>query len=76
LEEQREKGGTTSKLLNYLDPTIDFSIGDLFRVKQLEETYFGIGVSHRSGLFGTSQLFNNVNGGSNYIYLYVETKLK
>jgi outer membrane protein len=76
LEEQREKGGTTSKLLNYLDPTIDFSIGDLFRMKKLEETYLGIGISHRSGLFGTSQLFNNVNGGSNYIYLYVETKLK
>jgi outer membrane protein len=75
LQEQSQNGGSTSKLLNYLDPTIDFSVGDLFRVKRLEETYFGVGVSHRSGLFGTSQLFNNVNGGSNYIYLYFETKL-
>jgi outer membrane protein len=75
LEEAQAKNGTTSKLLNYLDPTIDFSVGDLFRIKKLEDTYFGVGVSHRSGLFGTSQLFNNVNGGTNYIYLYFETKL-
>jgi outer membrane protein len=74
-QDQQANGGTTSKLLNYLDPSIDFSVGDLFRVKKLEETYFGVGISHRSGIFGTSQLFNNVNGGSNYIYLYLETKL-
>jgi outer membrane protein len=73
--DQAEENKTTSKLLNYLDPTIDFSIGDLVRSKRLEETFLGLGVSHRSGMFGTSQLFNNVDGGSNYIYLYVETKI-
>jgi hypothetical protein len=30
-------------------------------------------VSHRSGAFGKSQFFGNVNGGSNYIYLSLET---
>jgi outer membrane protein len=30
-------------------------------------------VSHRSGVFGASRLFNSVNGGSNYLYLFVET---
>jgi len=30
-------------------------------------------VSHRSGVFGSSRLFNSVNGGSNYLYLFVET---
>ena len=74
--EQRDqalRGRDTSKLLLYADPTIDFSVGDLFKVKSLRETFLGLGVSHRSGVFGTSKLFNNVDGGSNYIYGFVET---
>jgi len=38
----------------------------------LKDTFVGIGASHRSGIFGFSQLMNNVNGGSNYIYTYIE----
>jgi outer membrane protein len=74
--EQRDqalRGRDTSRLLNYMDPSIDVSLGDLIRVKSLKETYVGLGVSHRSGIFGSSQLLNNVNGGSNYIYTHVET---
>ncbi len=63
----------TSKLLLYLDPTLDLSIGNLLRAPKLRETYAGIGVSHRSGIFGASRLFNSVNGGSNYIYAFIET---
>jgi len=51
------------------------NIGDLFRAKKLEQTWFGVGVSHRSGAFGSSELFGNVDGGSNYIYASVETSL-
>lgn len=72
---QAERGRTTSKLLQYLDPSIDVSVGDIFGSKKLHDTYFGFGVSHRSGIFGTSDLFGDVNGGSNYIYTYVETRL-
>ncbi len=74
--EQRDqalRGRDTSKLLLYLDPTIDINVGDLFRLRELRETYVGIGVSHRSGIFGASRLFNSVDGGSNYIYAFVET---
>jgi MipA family protein len=74
--EQRDqalRGRDTSKLLLYLDPTIDINIGDLFRSRPLRETYVGIGVSHRSGIFGSSRLFNSVDGGSNYIYAFIET---
>jgi len=74
-QSQAERGRNTSKLLQYLDPTIDVSVGDLFGSKKLHETYFGLGVSHRSGIFGMAQLFDNVNGGSNYIYTYVEWKM-
>ena len=65
----------TSKLLLYLDPTIDVSLGDIVRAKSLRETYLGLGVSHRSGIFGSSKLFNNVDGGSNYIYAYLEWQM-
>ena len=62
-----------SRILLSLDPTIDVSLGDLLSYSPLKQTYFGIGVSHRSGVFGASRLLGNVNGGSNYIYTYVET---
>ena len=68
-----QTGKTTSRLLNYLDPTIDISVGDLFGVRSLKETFVGFGVSHRSGIFGASRLLGNVSGGSNYIYTYVES---
>ena len=74
--EQRDqalRNRDTSKLLLYLDPTIDINIGDLAKTPQLKETYVGIGVSHRSGIFGSSRLFNSVNGGSNYLYGFIET---
>jgi MipA family protein len=74
--EQRDQAArdrNTSRLLNTFDPTADFNLGDLLGVARLRETYVGAGVSHRSGIFGSSQLLRNVNGGSNYIYGYVET---
>lgn len=66
------QGRNTSRLLNYLDPTIDVSVGDILGVRSLKRTFVGMGVSHRSGIFGSSQLLGNVDGGSNYIYGYVE----
>jgi outer membrane protein len=74
--EQRDqalRGRDTSKLLLYADPTVDFSLGDALGVRSLKETFLGIGVSHRSGIFGYSKLFNNTDGGSNYIYAFVES---
>ena len=68
-----QTGKTTSRLLNYLDPTLDFSVGDLLGAQSLKDTFIGFGVSHRSGIFGASRLLGNVSGGSNYIYTYVET---
>jgi outer membrane protein len=75
--EQRDqaiRGRDTSKLLLYGDPTVDFSVGDLIGARELRETYLGVGASHRSGIFGSSRLFGNVAGGSNYLYGYVETR--
>ena len=73
VRDQADRGRSTSKLLNTFDPTIDISLGDVIGVRRLRDTYVGLGVSHRSGIFASSQLLGNVNGGSNYIYSYVET---
>ncbi len=59
-----------SKYLNYLDISLDFDIGKLVRYKPLEDTFLGITVKHRSGIFG---LINNVkHGGSNYNTISIE----
>jgi len=68
-------GKPTSRMLQYLDPTIDVSLGDVLGSRALKDTFIGIGVSHRSGIFGSSRLLGNVSGGSNYIYTYVESAL-
>jgi outer membrane protein len=65
LRDQEKHGRGNWKLLSYLDPSFD--------VRVARDTYVGLGVSHRSGAFGKSQFFGNVNGGSNYIYLSLET---
>ena len=72
---QAASGKPGSRLLNYLDPTIDISLGDLVGSRRLKDTFIGVGVSHRSGVFGASRLLGNVNGGSNYLYTYVESAL-
>ena len=72
---QALEGKPVSRMLNYLDPTIDVSLGDLLGSRALKDTFIGFGVSHRSGIFGSSRLLGNVSGGSNYIYTYIESAL-
>ncbi|MFL6673016.1 MAG: MipA/OmpV family protein [Massilia sp.] len=75
VRDQARRGRATSRLLNYLDPSLDVNLGDLLGSRPLKDTVVGIGVSHRSGIFGSSQILGNINGGSNYLYGFVETKL-
>ena len=73
--EQREmdrKGYRSSNLMNYLDFTADFSIGDAFGASSIEDLYFGIGIHHRSSIFETSSSFGRIKGGSNYNSLYLQ----
>jgi outer membrane protein len=74
--DQARREQNTSRVLNYLDPSIDISVGDLIGSRALKETYFGFGASHRSGIFGASRLLGNANGGSNYLYTYIEWKMQ
>jgi len=74
VDSQARRQRPTSKLLNYLDPSIDVNVGDILGSTRLRRTYAGLGISHRSGIFASSRLLGKVNGGSNYIYTYIETE--
>ena len=73
--EQREmdrKGCRSSQLMNYLDVTVDFSLGDTFGVKTMNDLFLGIGIHHRSSIFETSSAFGRIKGGSNFNSLYLQ----
>jgi len=59
-----------SNFLNYMEITLDFDMGKLFRVKSMENYHLGYLIKHRSGVQG---LYGGVyDGGSNYNCVYVE----
>ena len=68
--ESRERN--TSRFLNHLDISFDVNLADIFKSSKLTGCYFGIGISHRSGIFGEFKIFGEVDGGSNYNMLQVE----
>jgi outer membrane protein len=73
--EQREmdlKGYSPSKLLNYIDVTADFSLGDTFGVKAMNDLYLGVGIHHRSSIFGMSSALGLSKGGSNFNTIYLQ----
>jgi MipA family protein len=70
--ELERKDYRPSKLLNYLDLTLDVSIGDLLRKRSLENLWLGYGIHHRSGIFETGSQFGRIHGGSNYNTIYLQ----
>ncbi len=68
--EADSENDNNSKILNYLDFSIDFDFGRLVRYKPLHGTHIGWAIKHRSGIYG---LINDVKrGGSNYNTIYLE----
>jgi len=61
----------SSKLLNYLDYSLDFSVHDIVKADITKGMWLGWYLHHRSGIYGTSILFNKVRGGSNYNMFYI-----
>ena len=61
-----------SKLLNYLDFSLDLSLGDLFRVRSLKPLWLGYSIHHRSGIFSTGSQFGRISGGSNFNSVYLQ----
>ena len=71
LERLNQYHKKNSNYLNYIDITLSFNAKDITRMEELEDTYIGIGVSHRSGIFGN---INGVDGGSNNVTFFFETE--
>lgn len=61
-----------SKLMNYLDVSIDVNMGDLLGTPDLEPLWVGWSLHHRSGIFEWSSAFSRIRGGSNYNTLYMQ----
>ncbi len=69
-KEAEDNNDNNSKILNYMEVSVDFDFGKLIKYKPLDETYLGFTLKHRSGIFG---LINDVEkGGSNYITISLE----
>ena len=72
-EDLKEDGNQEkSKVLNYLDFSIDINVGDLIFVDSLQKLWLGANVHHRSGIFTYSSQYGRVNGGSNYPSVYLQ----
>ena len=64
---QESRGGTTSRFLNYLEMQVDFPLRRISKANWLQNCYAGVTVVHRSGIFGTVDMFSNVSGGADWI---------
>ncbi len=70
--EMERKGYKPSNLLNYLDFSLDFNIGDIFGGKQFKKFWLGYGIHHRSAIFESAQQFGRISGGSNFQTAYLQ----
>ncbi len=69
-QEAQKNNDNNSNFLNYINVSLDFDIGRLVRYDAIKDTYLGVAIKHRSGVFG---LYNNVSkGGSNYYVFTLE----
>ncbi|WP_334319554.1 MipA/OmpV family protein [Termitidicoccus mucosus] len=66
------KGYRTSRLLNYLDFSLDVSLGDMTKRNGLRDWWLGAGIHHRSGIFETASMFGRIKGGSNFSTVYLQ----
>lgn len=71
-----EKNLNDSRLLQYLDYSWDVNVGDLFNNKSAKHCYLGYSIHHRSGIFGQTDVYNRVNGGSNWNTFYLQCKMR
>jgi outer membrane protein len=65
-ENLAQKDYKPSEYLNYLDPSVEISLGDIIPWDPLENLWLGYAIHHRSAIFKTAQQFGRIKGGSNY----------
>lgn len=67
-----QKDVNPSRLLNYLDVSVDLNLGDVIKSETFEDLWLGYGIHHRSGIFGSSSAFGRISGGSNFPSVYLQ----
>jgi len=70
--ELNKKDYEVSKLMNYLDFSIDIEIGKLFDLKGSNRLWLGYYIHHRSAIFESASHFGRIKGGSNYNSVYLQ----
>lgn len=68
----KEDKEARSRLLNYLDISLSFNMGDMLEKEEFKNCYAGVGISHRSGIQGAIE---GVRGGSNFATLFLEFEI-
>lgn len=61
-----DKNIEASNWLLYLDLSLEVELGDITGLDSMNDVWLGYSIHHRSGIFGSSSMFGNVEGGSNY----------
>lgn len=61
-----------SNLMNYLDISFDFNIGDMVGKPEWDHLWVGYGLHHRSSIFEKASQFGRIKGGSNYNTIYLQ----
>lgn len=70
--EMDDKEIEASKWLLFLDFSLDLDLGEALGVEALNDVWLGYSIHHRSGIFGSSSMFGNIKGGSNYNSVYLQ----
>jgi outer membrane protein len=67
-----DKDYEASKLMNYLDFSLDLNIGELAGKTSLSNLWLGYYIHHRSAIFETASHYGRIKGGSNYNAVYLQ----
>ena len=70
--ELNKKDYEVSKLMNYLDFSIDINLSDLFGLKGPNKLWLGYYIHHRSAIFESASHYGRIKGGSNYNTIYLQ----
>jgi outer membrane protein len=70
--EMERKGYKPSNLLNFLDFSLDFNIGDIVGGDDWKRLWLGYSIHHRSAIFESAQQFGRISGGSNFQSIYLQ----
>jgi len=70
--ELNKKDYEVSKLMNYLDFSLDINLGKLFDFKEPNALWLGYSIHHRSAIFESASHFGRIKGGSNYNTVYLQ----